>query len=451
MKRVRRSVGTGLNSRGVAFWKGEDGETRIFVAGRQRLFAVNARTGQAISTFGSSGSAALNVDLGREVLRLHTQSTSPPVVYKNLVIVGSGVPDRLEYRGDPPGTVQAFDVRTGKRVWVFFTIPQSANAFGANTWQNGSWKYAGHANVWAPIALDEARGLLYLPTTTPSGDYWGGWRPGANLFAESLVCLDANTGERKWHFQAVHHGLWDYDFASPPTLATIRVDGKTIDAVAQVSKQGFTYVFDRVDRPAGLADRRASGRYLDRCPGGTALSHAALPYQAAAARTAGHFARGCERSDARDQGARARATEALPARSAVYAAESARHRAAAVTGRRVELGRRGVRSSERHALRQGGGQLSHQHRVQERQARIRSSTGTTATIAVSQDCLRLGDPRPHRAATAPAPPARADRVPDTVNYSGGQLGGLPLTKPPYAFLVAINLNQGRDRLEGPVR
>jgi quinoprotein glucose dehydrogenase len=128
---------------------------------------------------------------------------------------------------------------------VFFTIPQSATDFGADTWGNGSWKLAGHANVWAPMTLDENRGLLYIPTTTPSGDYWGGWRPGANLFAESLVCLDAATGQRKWHFQAVHHGLWDWDFPAAPIMGQITVNGRTIDAVIQVSKQGFVYVFDR--------------------------------------------------------------------------------------------------------------------------------------------------------------------------------------------------------------
>ena len=131
-------------------------------------------------------------------------------------------------------------------MWVFSVIPQSSTDAGAETWENESWKSHGHANVWAPMALDEERGLLYLPTTTPSSDYYGGNRPGANLFAESLVCLDANTGKRKWHFQAIHHGLWDYDFPAAPNLVTITVDGKRIDAVAQVTKQGFTYVFDRV-------------------------------------------------------------------------------------------------------------------------------------------------------------------------------------------------------------
>jgi quinoprotein glucose dehydrogenase len=162
------------------------------------------------------------------------------------VIVGSRVPDRYQTRFDPPGTVQAFDARTGKRAWVFFTVPQSAGDFGANTWENESYTYTGHANVWGLMSLDEERGLLYVPTSTPSGDFWGGRRLGANLFAESLLCLDARTGKRLWHFQAVHHGLWDYDFTAPPNLVTITVNGRKIDAVAEVSKQGFTYVFDRV-------------------------------------------------------------------------------------------------------------------------------------------------------------------------------------------------------------
>ena len=142
--------------------------------------------------------------------------------------------------------MQAFDANTGERRWVFYTVPQSNDAFGADTWENGSWRFTGHANVWGLMSLDEDRGLLYVPTSTPSSDYWGGRRGGANLFAESLLCLDARTGEREWHFQAVHHGLWDYDFTSPPNLMTLNVDGRTIDAVAEVSKQGFTYVFDRV-------------------------------------------------------------------------------------------------------------------------------------------------------------------------------------------------------------
>jgi quinoprotein glucose dehydrogenase len=136
--------------------------------------------------------------------------------------------------------------RTGERVWTFSVIPQSAKDPGADTWENESWRANGHGNVWAPMALDEARGLLYLPTSTPTSDYYGGQRPGANLFAESLVCLDAASGIMKWHFQTVHHGLWDWDIPAQPNLVTITVNGQRIDAVAQVTKRGDTFVFDRV-------------------------------------------------------------------------------------------------------------------------------------------------------------------------------------------------------------
>jgi quinoprotein glucose dehydrogenase len=175
----------------------------------------------------------------------HATQSSPPVVFRDLVIVGSQVPDRVQLP-DPVGYVQAFNARTGARVWTFSVIPQSPKDSGAATWEHESWRTTGHANVWAPMTLDAARGLLYLPTSTPSSDYYGGERPGANLFAESLVCLDAATGKMKWHFQTVHHGLWDYDNPAPPNLVTITVDGRRVDAVAQITKQGFTYVFDRV-------------------------------------------------------------------------------------------------------------------------------------------------------------------------------------------------------------
>ena len=235
----------GFKHRGVAYWR-DGGDFRIFLNSRTRLYAIDAGTGAAVTSFGESGSVSLTDDLGRPVSASDFDQTSPPVVFDDLVIVGSRTPDQIQRRFDPPGAVQAYDVRTGKRRWVFFTIPQSNDDFGADTWEDESWRYTGHANVWGLMSLDAERGLLYVPTSTPSGDYWGGRRPGANLFAESLVCLDARTGERQWHFQAVHHGVWDYDFTAAPNLVTLNVDGRTIDAVAEVSKQGFTYVFDRV-------------------------------------------------------------------------------------------------------------------------------------------------------------------------------------------------------------
>ena len=236
---------TGFKHRGIAWWSDGD-DARIFLNSRDRLYAINAETGELDPGFGGGGSVLLTEGHGRPVTRFEFDQTSPPVVFEDLVIVGSRIPDRLQRKFDPPGSVQAFDARSGERRWMFFTIPQSSNDFGADTWENESWRYTGHANVWGLMSLDAERGLLYVPTSTPSSDYWGGRRVGANLFAESLVCLDARTGERRWHFQAVHHGVWDYDLAAAPNLATIRVDGREIDAVAQVSKHGFTYVFDRV-------------------------------------------------------------------------------------------------------------------------------------------------------------------------------------------------------------
>jgi len=232
--------------RGVATWT--DGkERRVFINSRWRLIALDASTGEPIPTFGQDGEVDLTKDLIWEVYtRLHYRNSSPSVVYKDLVIVGnSGISDSRVYRRHPPGDVQAFDVRTGERVWSFHTIPQEGE-FGNETWEDGSWSYAGNTNVWGPFTVDPERGLVYLPVSAPLSDFYGGHRKGDNLFSQSIVCLDANTGERVWHFQIIHHGLWDYDLSAPPNLVTIQVDGRTIDAVVVLGKTGFAYVFDRV-------------------------------------------------------------------------------------------------------------------------------------------------------------------------------------------------------------
>jgi glucose dehydrogenase len=238
------SNGTGFVHRGVAAWS-DGNERRIFIASRWRLIALDARTGRPSAGFGENGIVDLAADLIWSINRLHYTNTSPPVVWRDLVIVGNGVGDRLMYRNDPPGDVQAFDVRTGRRVWRFSPIPQKGE-FGNETWGADSWRRMGHTNVWAPFSVDAQRGLVYLPVSTPSNDYYGGDRPGDNLFAESIVCLDANTGRRVWHFQTVHHGLWDYDIPASPVLGTIRVDGRAIDMVTVLGKTGWAYVFDRV-------------------------------------------------------------------------------------------------------------------------------------------------------------------------------------------------------------
>jgi glucose dehydrogenase len=237
--------GTGFVHRGVAAWRDESGRLRIFMNSRYRLICLDASTGMPVTSFGRDGIVDLTEGLSWTVNRKHYTNTSPPVVYKNLVILGNGVGDRLVYRNDPPGDIRAFDANTGTIVWTFRPTPR-AGEFGNDTWGDESWKFTGHTNVWAPMSLDVARGLLYLPFGTPSNDFYGARRPGANLFAESLVCLDASTGARQWHFQVVHHGLWDYDLPAAPILTTIVVDGRRIDAVVQLTKQGWAFVFDRV-------------------------------------------------------------------------------------------------------------------------------------------------------------------------------------------------------------
>ena len=238
------SNGTGFVHRGVATWT-DGSERRIFINSRWRLIALDAATGEPIPGFGEGGEIDLTADLIWPVNKLHYTNTSPPVVYEDLVILGNGVGDRLTYPHDPPGDIQAFDVHTGERVWRFSPIPQEGE-FGNETWEDGSWRHTGHTNVWAPFTLDAERGIVYLPVSTPSNDWYGGGRKGDNLFAESLLALDANTGERRWHFQTVHHGLWDYDLPAAPNLITVNVDGRRIEAVAIVAKTGWVYVFDRV-------------------------------------------------------------------------------------------------------------------------------------------------------------------------------------------------------------
>ncbi len=254
--------GTGFVHRGVALWEGDDGASRVFLNSRWRLVSIDTVTGEPDPAFGDGGEIDLTAQLLWPVNRLHYTQTSPPVVFDDLVIVGNGVWDLFVYERDPPGNVQAFNVRTGELVWSFNLIPQPGE-FGNDTWEDGAWDRTGHTNVWAPMSLDAERGLLYLPVGTPSNDYYGGDRLGDNLFAEAVVCLDARTGRRVWHFQTVRHGLWDYDLPAAPALLTITVDGREIDAVAVPAKTGFLYVFDRVtgepvwpieDRPVPPSD-----------------------------------------------------------------------------------------------------------------------------------------------------------------------------------------------------
>jgi quinoprotein glucose dehydrogenase len=238
-----------FSGRGLAYWS--DGrESRIlYVTPGYRLVALDAGTGAIVPGFGVNGIVDLKKDDDQEIdlitgeVGLH----ATPMVAKDVVIVGAahrsgGVP---RGRSNIKGYVRGFDVRTGKRLWIFHTIPQPGE-FGNNTWEKDSWTYTGNAGVWAQISVDEDAGLAYLPVELPTGDYYGGHRPGNGLFGESLVAVDLRTGQRKWHFQFVHHGLWDMDLPCAPILADISVNGRTVKVVAQPTKQAWLYVFDRI-------------------------------------------------------------------------------------------------------------------------------------------------------------------------------------------------------------
>ena len=240
-----RPTNLGFNSRGVAHWTDGD-EARIFLATSDaHLWSFDAETGRPIGRFGADGKIDLTQGLRRPVERRAYQVISPPMVVGDIVIVDSSISDGPRYKTAPPGDIRGFDVRTGEMRWIFHTVPQEGE-FGNDAWEDDSWTYTGNANAWSIMSADQDLGYVYLPIGTPTNDWYGGHRLGDNLFAESLVCLDAATGERVWHFQMVHHGLWDYDLPAAPTLVDITVNGRDIKAVAQVSKQGFTYVFDRV-------------------------------------------------------------------------------------------------------------------------------------------------------------------------------------------------------------
>ncbi len=403
--------GTGYVHRGVAAWH-DGGKLRIFMNSRYRLICLDAQTGKPVNSFGDKGVVDLSQGLVWPINKLHYTETSPPVVYKDIVIVGSGVGDRLVYRNDPPGDVRGFDAYTGKQLWSFHTIPQ-AGEFGNDTWGNDSWKFTGHTNVWAPMTLDERRGLLYLPVSTPSNDFYGGNRPGNNLFGEALVCLDAATGARKWHFQIVHHGLWDYDLSSPPTLVTIKVDGRTIDAVVQETKEGFAFVFDRVSgKPVWPIAERA-------VPASDIPGEHASPTQPFPSKPPALSPQGVTREDAFD---------ATPELKAEAQAEMKKYRMGPLftpPSFKGTLMRPGVLGGANW----GGGVFDPET------DRLYVKTTNLAHIARVK--------RPDRSsANSRASEVDADWSGDLAGTNATFHDGLPLTKPPYAYLTAVDLDHG---------
>ncbi len=229
-------------SRGVSYWT--DGhKSRIFAGARNYLYALDAATGKPIPGFGENGRIDLRKGLREPYQAQSVELTSPGSIYKDLIIVGGANP---ETHPAPPGDIRAFDVHTGALRWTFHTIPRPGE-FGYDTWPKDAWKNAGAANNWAGMTIDTSRGIVYVPTGSAVFDFYGGDRVGNDLFADSLIALDAETGKRIWHFQGVHHDLWDRDFPAPPALLTVTRDGQRVDAIAQTTKSGFLYVFDRAN------------------------------------------------------------------------------------------------------------------------------------------------------------------------------------------------------------
>ena len=233
-----------ITDRGINYWESKDrSERRLLFASNHFLRAIDARTGASIPSFGDGGRVDLKEGLDRDPKTIKlVQSTTPGRVFEDLLILGSATNQGY---GSAPGDIRAFNVRTGKLVWTFHTIPRPGE-FGYYTWPKDAWKLVGGANVWSELSVDEKRGIVYAPTASAKYNFYGADRNGADLFADCLLALDARTGKRLWHFQMVHHDIWDYDDGTAPKLLTVRHDGKLVDVVAQVTKQGFVWVFDRV-------------------------------------------------------------------------------------------------------------------------------------------------------------------------------------------------------------
>ncbi len=252
-----------LSGRGLAYWTDGKQERILYVTPGYRLVCLDAKTGQPVPAFGKNGIVDLKLDDDQTIMPDLTTGEiglqSAPIVAKDTIIIGAAFREGMTPKSmrNNKGYVRGFDVKTGKRLWIFHTIPVKGEA-GYDSWQKGSAEYTGNTGVWTQVTADEQLGLVYLPVESPTGDYYGGHRPGNNLYGESLVCVDLKTGQVKWHYQLVHHPLWDMDISSAPILADINVNGRAIKAVAQPTKQGFLYVFDRITgKPVWPIEERA--------------------------------------------------------------------------------------------------------------------------------------------------------------------------------------------------
>ena len=424
-----------LNHRGLAYWTNGKGDDRVlYVTPGYQLIALDAKTGRMIPGFGAKGIVDLldGLDQPRPKDGL-LGSTSPPMIVGDIAVVGTAMPSAAPTRENPAAHVRGYDVRTGKRMWIFHTIPQPGE-FGYETWEKDSAAYTGNAGVWTPMSADEELGYVYLPVETATNDTYGGHRPGNNLFATSLVCLDARTGKRVWHYQLVHHDIWDFDTVAPPILIDVTVNGQRIKAVAQVTKQAFTYVFDRVTgAPVWPIEERP-------VPQSTVPGEKTSPTQPFPTKPAPFDRQGLGPDDVIDF------TPALKAEALRMLEDytiGPLYTPPTLTGANGRKGTLHLPNSTGGANWQGGA-------VDPETGMLYVSSHTLArTYPISADMATAGQapapppPAPPTAAARPAPRPETEG-PDnravTLPVFGPQ--GLPLIKPPYGRITAIDLTTG---------
>jgi quinoprotein glucose dehydrogenase len=417
-----------LSGRGLAYWTDGREERILYVTIGYRLVVLDARTGATIPGFGTNGSVDLKLDNDQEIdlimgeIGLH----ATPVVAGDTVIVGAahtaGGPRRI--KDNVKGYIRAFDVRTGKRLWIFHTVPLP-NEYGYETWENNSAASIGHTGVWGQISVDEELGMVYLPVELPTGDFYGGHRPGNNLFGESVVALDLKTGQRKWHFQLVHHGLWDMDIPCAPILVDITINGRTVKALAQPTKQAFLYVLDRTNgQPIWPIEERPVEK-------GDVPGEWYSPTQPFPTRPPAYDRQGSSIDDLIDFTPELRA-EAVKLVS--------RYKLGPIFTPPVVSkweGPLGVLKSNGGGTNWPGGSYDPETHI----AYIPSQRNLGSMAVVPSDGSRSELPYIPGTARAPAAPAGTNApVPET----GGGLNvqGLSLAKPPYASISAIDMNRG---------
>jgi quinoprotein glucose dehydrogenase len=428
----RGRAGPRQNHRGVSYWTdGRGGDRLLYITPGYHLIALNLTTGQPISTFGADGVVDLYEGLDQPAPPSgQIGSSSPPMIVGDIAVIGAALTPTAKTKENVAAHIRGYDVRTGRRVWIFHTIPRPGE-FGNDTWEKDSWSYTGNTGVWTNMSADQELGYVYLPIETPTNDFYGGHRPGNNLFAESLVCLDARTGRRVWHFQLVHHGIWDYDTVAPPMLLDVTVGGQRIKAVAQVTKQAFTYVFDRVTgKPVWPIEERP-------VPQSDVPGEKTSPTQPFPTRPAAFDRQGVTLDDLIDF------TPALNQEARAFVAP---YKLGPLFTPPIVAGSGGMRGVIMLPAATGGANWQGGAADPETGALYVSSGAMASAFAVVHDPARSEMDYIAGGAAPPAPPGgrregdAATAPPRGPSMFGPQ--GLPLVKPPYGRITAIDLNSG---------